>query len=301
LIKIDNHISLIKFPGFEYPHCNCLWIEDEMNCLLDTSPHEDDLRYLLNQRVDLIINSHGHIDHYLYNHLFPDARVMMHRGDSEFVQFPDKYTGEFGFEEFIKDPAVNRYYLKAVQYRTTRIDEFLEDGKIISLGSTAIKTIHIPGHSPGHCGFLFADKGFMFTSDIDLSTFGPWYANLNCSITALLNSIERILEIKPDYIVTGHGDGIVREGYIRRLKEYRDIIFARQKRIVDLISRGYNTIDEIAKKLPVYRQLPKPEIIFLLYEKVMILTHLRYLEETGNLIRKDNSYYLEENIKPALF
>lgn len=301
MIRIDQHINFIKFPGFEYPHCNCLWIEDDINCLIDTSPHQNDLGFLLDQRVDLIVNSHGHIDHYLYNHLFPSSRVMMHRGDEEQVHSAEKYLEIFGFGEFIKDPAVFEFYLKAVQYKTTRIDEYLEEGDVIRLGSTSFRTIHLPGHSPGHCGFMFPDKGFIFTADIELSAFGPWYANTNCSIAEFLKSIERVLEMNPDYIITGHGEGIIKENYRQELKNYRDIIFERQKRIVSLLYKGFNTIDEIAGQYPVYRQLPKPEIIFMLYEKVMVLVHLLYLAESGYVIMDGGRFCLEEGITPSLF
>ncbi len=301
MIKIDKHINVIRFPGFEYPHCNCMWIEDEINCLIDTSPHKDDLNFLMTQRVDLIVNSHGHIDHYQYNHLFPDSRVMMHHADRAIAQSPEKYAEAFGFYELVKNPVVEKYYLDAVHYRTTKIDEFLDEGKIINLGATVMQTVHLPGHSPGHSGFLFPEKGFIFTADIDLSTFGPWYANINCSLTELIGSINRVIEMKPEYIVTGHGEGIVKENYSGRLAQYRDIVFARQKRIVDLMYNGYNTLDAIAKMYPVYQQLPRPEIIFYLYEQVMVLVHLRYLIQTGSVIQDGEGYYLEEGLKASLF
>lgn len=301
MIKIDKNINVIKFPGFEYPHCNCMWIEDELNCLIDTSPHKDDLDFLMTQRMDLIVNSHGHIDHYQYNHLFHDCRVLMHHADREIAQSPEKYTEAFGFNELVKNTAVEKFYLDAVHYRPTRIDEFLDDGRILTLGSTVMQTIHLPGHSPGHCGFLFPDKGFIFTADIDLSTFGPWYANINCSLKDLVSSINRVIEMKPDYIVTGHGEGIVKENYTIRLAEYRDIVFTRQKRIVDLLYNGNHTLDDIAGKCPVYQTLPKPEVIFYLYEQVMVLIHLRYLMESGFVIQDDGSYYLAEGVSPSMF
>lgn len=301
MIRIDKHIQLIKFPGFEYPHCNTLWIEDDVNCLIDTSPGQDDLQYLLAQQVDLVVNTHGHIDHYLYNHLFPNAKIMMHQGDSEQVNSSQKYLEIFGFGKYLPDPAVAEFYINAVQYRTTRINEYLEEGKTISLGSTRFETLHLPGHSPGHCGFIFPANGFLYTSDIDLSVFGPWYANINCSIKLFLESISRVLSINPDYIITGHGEGIVKNDYRERLKVYRDIIFAREKRIVSLIHKGVNTLESITDEFPIYRILPKPEIIFKLYEKIMVLMHLEHLVDSGLLLKVGESYYLEEGVSPAQF
>ena len=100
MIKIDKHITLLDFPGFQYPHCNCLWIEDDINCLIDSSPGEADLSYLKTRAVDLIINSHGHVDHYLYNDHFPNSKILMHQADHAMVQSADGYLEEFGVKTF---------------------------------------------------------------------------------------------------------------------------------------------------------------------------------------------------------
>lgn len=301
MIRINKHINLVKFPGFEYPHCNCLWIEDELNCLVDVSPQKSDLDYLLKQRIDYIVNTHGHIDHYRYNHLFPDSRVMMHRADGTMVDSGRNYLDEFGFGDYLNDPAVESFYLDAVQFRPARIDMFIEEGQMISCGETVFETVHLPGHSAGHCGFMFHESGFLFTGDIDLSTFGPWYANMNCSLSELLRSIGRVLDLNPEYIVTGHGEGIVKDNYRERLAEYRDIIYQRQRRIVDLLYKGHNLLEDITKRYPVYIRPPRPEIIFNLYEKVMVLVHLKYLVECGFAVHHKGSYYLNDGVLPSQF
>ena len=299
MFKLDKHIQVIDFQGFEYPHCNCLLIKDDINCLLDTSPGKADLDYLLTQPMDLIINSHGHIDHYLYNDLFPQCKVMMHPGDKPITQSADKYLEVFGLQTLNRNPQIQQFYLEGVQYHTTRIDENISDGQLINLGSTRLETLHLPGHSPGHCGFLFPDKGFVFTADIDFSNFGPWYANLNSSIPDFLQSIERVLKMKPDFIISGHGEAMIKENFSRRLNEYRDIIFTRQERIIELLYRGYHTLEALARQAPVYIRFPKPEPVFFIYEQVMVLAHLRYMEEMGQLVQADDGFYLKDGIHPA--
>lgn len=300
LIKIDKNISLVDFKGFQYPYCNCLLIKDDINCLIDSSPEKKDLSYLMKQKIDLIINSHGHIDHYLYNYCFPNSKILMHQADQAMAQSADKYLETFGFKELVKDIKIHRLYLKAINYRSTVVDGNIEDNQIIRLGATNLEIVHLPGHSAGHCGFFFPDQGFIFISDIDLSTFGPWYANINCSLTEFFQSLDRLLKMKVNYIITGHGEGIVKEGVSRRLETYRDIIYARQKRIAYLLNRGYHTLDEITRQCPVYGQLPSPEQVFYLYEQVMILVHLRHLQELGYVFQENQYYYLKEGIHPSL-
>lgn len=298
MIKIDKHISVVDYPGFLYPHCNCMYIEDDINCLIDCSPGADDLSCLKQKKVDLIINSHGHIDHYQYNHLFPDSKILMHQADQAIAQSAEKYLYTFGINVWTSDSQLNKLYLDTGRYRTTRIDEYIEDNQIINLGSTDIEIIHLPGHSPGHCGMWFAKQGCIFTADIELSNFGPLYANMDSSLNDFLQSMERLIDLKPDYIISGHGQAIVKDNVLRRLREYRDIIHIRHRRIVDLLYSGHHTLDEIAREIPIYGQLPKPEPVFYIYEKVMILAHLRNLLEQGKLIQEGDRYYLKDGIRP---
>jgi glyoxylase-like metal-dependent hydrolase (beta-lactamase superfamily II) len=299
LFKIDKHVQVVDFQGFEYPHCNCLLIKDDINCLIDSSPGQADMDYLLEQPIDLIINSHGHIDHYLYNDRFPQSKVLMHQADQAMAQSADVYLENFGLKTLTQNPVLQRLYLEGVQYRSTRIDQNIEEGQIINLGSTRLQTLHLPGHSPGHCGFLFLDKGFIFSADIDFSNFGPWYANLNCSIPDFLESIDRILKMKPDYIISGHGEAMIKEGLSRRLVAYRDIIFARQERIVELLYRGHHSLADLARQRPIYIKFPRPKEVFFIYEQVMILVHLRYMQELGQVIQDDQGFYLKEGIHPT--
>lgn len=298
LIKIDKHINVVDYPGFLYPHCNCMWIEDDINCLIDCSPGADDLSYLRQKKVDFIINSHGHIDHYQYNHLFTDSKILMHQADQDISQSANKYLYAFGINAWASDSQLDKLYLDTGRYRPTRIDEYIKDNQVINLGSTRIEIMHLPGHTPGHCGVWFAEQGCVFTADIELSAFGPLYANMDSSLSDFIFSIERLISLKPDFIISGHGQAIVKNNVLRRLREYRDIIHTRHRKIIDLLHSGHHTLDEITRELPIYGQLPKPELVFYIYEKVMVLAHLHNLLEQGQLIQDNDCYYLKEGVRP---
>lgn len=293
LIKINKHIWLVDYPGFKFPYGNCLLIEDDTTCLIDNSSAEADLSNLMKKKIDLIINSHGHLDHYFHNHQFPDSRILMHPADQGMAGSAKKYLDEFGLYKYATDPKNRQMYLDGIHYHTSRIDDSIQDGQTINLGGTQFEVLHLPGHSMGHCGFFFPEQGFVFTADIELSAFGPWYGNLGSTINDFINSIDRLLLLKPDYLITGHGEGIVKENISRRLINYRDIIYQRQQRIIDLIKSGRHTLDELARACPVYIRFPRPEILFYLYEKVMILIHLRHLQGLGDVFEDEDRYYLK--------
>lgn len=299
MFNINKHIVVVDFQGFEYPHCNCLLVKDDVNCLLDNSPGKGDLEYLLRQPIDVIINSHGHIDHYLCNERFPHSRVYMHQADQALTQSAEKYLEAFGLTTLTQNPVLQQLYLTNVKYRCTKIDQEICEGQIIDLGATRFQVLHLPGHSPGHCGFLFPDQGFIFTADIDVSNFGPWYANLNSSIIDYVKSIDRVMEMKPDFIISGHGKAMIKDGLLKKLADYRDIIFARQDRIVELLYRGHHSLQDLARQCPIYIEFPRPQEVFYIYEQVMLLAHLKYMEAIGQLIREGNNYYLKEGIRPT--
>ncbi len=299
ITKLDKNIYLVDLQKFLYPHCNCLWIEDDITCLIDTSSNKTDLAYLKKQSPDLIINTHGHIDHCLYNNQYPDSHILMHPADHLIAGSAEAYLEEFAFPKLAPDPHFQQVYMKVAQYQTTRIDGEIEDEQVIHLGTTQMEVLHLPGHSSGHCGFLFPRSGFIYTADIDLAPFGPWYGTLHASVNDFLQSIERILSLKPDYIVCSHGEAIIKEEWARRLKAYRDIIYARRQRIIELLHTGHHSLDEIAGKYPVYRTLPSPEEYYYLYEQVMVLNHLQQLIEQGYVIQDEQRYYLKPGLSPG--
>lgn len=301
MFNITKHIKVFELPRFKFPYCNCIWIDDDIGCLIDSSPTDEELINLTGKKIDLIVNSHGHLDHYFHNIDYPDTRVLMHEKDQAMAQSAKAYLHNFNFYAQVPDEKLHTLYMDAIHYRTTHVNANLSDGQIIETGKTHFQVLHLPGHSAGHCGFLFPDQGFVFTADLDLSPFGPWYGNINCSISELIDSIERLIELKPDFIICGHGQALIKERIISRLNEYRDIVYEREHRIVSLMYRGKHTPVEIAKHLPVYQQLPPPQQVFFLYEITMIEIHLQHLIASGKVIQDKDNYYLSSGVKPSSF
>lgn len=216
----------------------------------------------------------------------------MHPGDHAMAQSADSYLEAFGFHQLVQDKNLHRLYLEKINYRSITVTGPLSDGQIIDLGHTRLQVLHLPGHSAGHCGFLFLKEGFVFTADLDLSGFGPWYGNLNCRLDHLLDSMDRLIRLKPDYLVTGHGQAVVKEKIPTRLKAYRDIVYARENRIIDCLRRGCHTVMEIARCLPVYQKLPPPQPVFFLYEYVMDMIHLNHLMACNRVVCENQRFYL---------
>ncbi|NLV16269.1 MAG: MBL fold metallo-hydrolase [Syntrophomonadaceae bacterium] len=296
--KLINNIYLLELPQFNYPFCNCLWIEDEINCLMDSSPIDEELARLNGKKLDLIVNSHGHIDHNRSNYLFPEAKVLLHESNFPLVESREGYLKAFGFDRLL-DESWQNYYLDAPGYQPRPADGTLEDGQIISLGSTVFQVLHLPGHIYGHCGFFFPDDGLVFTADIDLNLFGPWYGNMTSDVDDFINSIERLIQMDPAILVTGHGQKVYTSGIKPRLAAYRDTMYSREEEIIKLLHRGKRTVSEIGAEKPIYRRFLEPDRIFYLYECVMDWKHLQRLERLGRVSCHNGKYHLNEGIRPS--
>ena len=60
--------------GGKYPQSNSVLIDDDLRAIIDPACDEEKLRSIDAERpTAVVINSHGHEDHILYNHLFPEA------------------------------------------------------------------------------------------------------------------------------------------------------------------------------------------------------------------------------------
>lgn len=296
--RLFKHITLLELPQFMYPYCNCLWIEDEINCLIDSSPPDEELTLLRGKTVHLIINSHGHIDHNRANYRFPEARVLLHQSNHSLVESEEGYLQAFGFDRFL-DEAGQNMYLRGPGYRPRPADGILEDGQVINLGETRFEVVHLPGHIYGHCGFFFPEEGFIFTADIDLNRFGPWYGNMTSDVDDFIGSIDTLIKMQPEMIVSGHGPRPITSGIKSGLIRYRDTIFRREEEIIKLLHRGKHTIAEIGAEMPIYKRLLEPQQIFYLYECAMDWKHLQRLERQGRVERKGNKYFLNHGIRPS--
>jgi len=285
-----EHITLLSHGKYTLPYCNCLLIEDDITCLVDSSPHPKEFLHLQDKKIGLIVNSHGHSDHNSFNHLFPEAKVLLHPAEHERVKSGEAYLTAYGYYLY-PDEATRPLYLDAVQYHARPADGELHDGQIISTGQVEFQVMALPGHSIGHCGFLFPREGFVFTADINLD-IKPIYAMLDSDVDDFLNSIERLRQLKPDMMVGGHGEALMKENLEQRLKAYRDEILSREEKILKQVQSGVHNIPEIAEQGICFNsRFPEPRSVYYMHECVMDLKHLQRLERLGQVVCFEGKYY----------
>ncbi|MDJ1500869.1 MBL fold metallo-hydrolase [Xanthocytophaga agilis] len=104
-------------------------------------------------KVIKLLNTHGHFDH-----VFGNAYVKRTFGVSLFIHPLDEAT----LRSVITYASIYGF----VRYEPAEPDGFLEEGDVVSFGSTQLKVLFLPGHAPGHIGFYSEKDGVLIGGDV---------------------------------------------------------------------------------------------------------------------------------------
>jgi hydroxyacylglutathione hydrolase len=176
---------------------NCYLLECEKThsaIVIDPGDDADQVLYLINERklkLEIIINTHGHIDHIAANTDLKEkttAKLYIHRADADMI-----INQQGNLSAFIGMP-----------FASVPPDRLLDDGDIINAGEMSLKVIHTPGHSPGSICLLADDV--IFTGDLLFASSIGRYDFPGSSYDLIMESLKKIMEFGDDLTVyPGHG------------------------------------------------------------------------------------------------
>lgn len=289
--KITKNVKII-FTEDGFAACNCMLVEDDVQLMIDSGAGQI-LSAVNTSDIDILINSHRHLDHVWGNDRMTNAKILAHPIERIAMQDPFKMAAISGWEKFMDEDVLNEAkQLGAVSeklFKPWRIDGEINDGQIIDCGSTKIHVLLTPGHTSGHCSFLLPNENLIFTADICLTAVGPWYGEDQADIDDFIESINKIISLKPEKIITGHRTDIIDRDIPEVLGEYRDRILKREERVLDCVRRNPATLNQIAAQKIIYREHP---IIFLLFwERYMVKKHLDHLIKQGLVEKMEDGRY----------
>ena len=159
-------VTLLTSPeGGRYPSGNSLLISGTEGTVLVDPSLEVDRRGGAGADIELIAVTHAHEDHIAGLHLFPEVPVVVHPAEVGAVRDPETLLSGFGMAD--AEAAVFRRQLRETFHVSGhgRVDT-VEDGAVLELGRRSLRTVHLPGHTAGHCAFS--------SSPTDSCSSGTW-------------------------------------------------------------------------------------------------------------------------------
>ncbi|UCE38724.1 MAG: MBL fold metallo-hydrolase [Thermoplasmata archaeon] len=284
--QLDDDVYLIigKNKG-TFPYSNSLLIIDEKVVLIDSGIGDEQLE-IIKDEVDILINSHYHIDHILGNYLFKDLWIVEEEADvtSSFENYK-RFAGILGTS--IEESWLGWFH-QYFKFHASFPTRTFKPNEVFKFGNMEWKAVHTPGHSPGHCAFYEPKRKIMFASDIDLTPFGPWYGNPTANLPDFIDSIKLLSEFKIDIICSSHSYP-QKDNIKESLGDYLDIIFLRNEQILDLLVKE-RTIDDLESHDIIYNKSQKLYKAFAWFEKNMLKKHIDLLMELGKVERVGEKY-----------
>lgn len=302
----------VPLPGNPLRELNSYFIRGEdSDLLIDTGFRREPCRQALEEglaelgsdlaRRDVLL-THLHSDHSGMADLFvgPGRHIYMGRTDMERLdtylrrQGPDLRTLRFISEGFPADLAreVNEVN-PASQEAIPAIDDTfrgLEDRDVLQVGEYELRTLLVPGHTPGNCMFWVEKQGIMFSGDHILFDITPnitEWSGMDDALGAYLESLEKVRDYPVRLTLPGH----------RKTGDYQEridhLLSHHQKRLAEALAvveaNPGLTAYEIAGKMTwkiradSWETFPMVQKWFAVGE---CLSHLDYLRKRGKVCRE---------------
>lgn len=197
--------AISEYKHWEEIHCYLL-LGKEKALLIDTGLGVANIREIVDKITSLpimVVTTHVHWDH-IGGHRFFEV-FAVHEAESRWImgEFPlplsvVKQNLLNGNCEFPKSFAIENY-----KVFTGTPQQILKDGDEIDLGNRSVKVLHTPGHSPGHCCFYEAEKGYLYSGDlIYKGCLDMFYPTTNPQLFA--KSIRKVNKLDVQKILPGH-------------------------------------------------------------------------------------------------
>ena len=237
--------------------------------------------------VKTVLNTHYHGDHRSLNQLFNNVVFASHVADADAISNHQEYAR-------VSDKDPQSYYSQWTldTFQKYKIVESLvslklQDDAVLDTGVEKVRLIHIPGHTPGHIALYFENADVLYTSDIDLTPHGPWYANVVSDIAAFKTSLAKIRAFECTHYVTSHGERIYdRSVFLEKLDRFIAHFDSRENKILELLKANPMDMAHLCSHGIIYKTASLSDPLKCYFQYQMIEKHVVDLTQRG-LIQQD--------------
>lgn len=204
--------------------------------------------------AELVVLGHAHEDHMAGLHRLPHAPVFVHEADLPAAQSWEGLTAAFGITDAQRLAEMRVRYERDFFYAPCPDARPYADGASWELGQSTVRAFHMPGHTAGHTVLLVEPEGVAFIGDIDLTGFGPYYADASSSLRQFRQTLARLPDVPARVWVTSHHRGVYtdRERFLRDLAAFTAKIDEREQRILALLAQAPRTLGDLARQNVLY-------------------------------------------------
>ncbi|OOF51856.1 MBL fold metallo-hydrolase [Rodentibacter genomosp. 1] len=191
------NIEIIPVTAFQQ-NCSLIWDDEKNAAIIDPGGESEKLIQKIEElklNLKVILLTHAHLDHVGAAMLLKDYFNVEIWGAQE--------DDQFLFESLPEQ--AERFGLAHINAFLP--DRWLHEGEIINIGNFQFNILHLPGHTPGHIGFIEQEKKVAFTGDV-LFQGGIGRTDFpRGNYEQLISSIrEKLFKLNDDMIIiAGHG------------------------------------------------------------------------------------------------
>ncbi|MFX1337813.1 MAG: MBL fold metallo-hydrolase [Promethearchaeota archaeon] len=301
--KIQDGIFLVYSDSQFWFKCNGILIKNpnlgdiliDCNCF-----YKKEIKELTKNQIDTYFVSHVHLDHvynlHYYEEIDPKIKIYCPIPENEYLKDFNKFIKANGTLDFGIGDEFKHFAFNELNFRELNSIVGFNPGTEFEFKNLRVRTVHIPGHSPGHTAFSIEDKKYqkrkiLFVSDIGLTKMGAWYGFKYSNLKDVKDSIKKIEKIylNDDYIITsGHGPVIFEKqsnlfnDLLTKMDNIEDKLLHmldsdKPKSLNDLIFKGLFFSENYIKSR-------EGDNILYFFENNMITSHMKELVEKGKVI-----------------
>jgi len=289
---IELFPNIFFIPGknnSRFPYCACLYLRGRnLRVLIDAGMGATHRAPIKKWGIDILILTHCHIDHRLTRREIPDVAVWCHEAEASFLNDRRLFYKAAGLQRSGLDLST-RFHFSQDMFKI-KVDHHLFDGERVDLGGITLEAIHTPGHTPGHLAFFIPEADLLFTADVDLTPFGPFYGNDFADIDEFLQSIERLRRLNAGIVATGHA-GPFNGQVIEKFDRYEEIFYRRDRLILEQFV-GPMTLADFNGRNLIFRTYPDFLDLIRWFEQVHIEKHLERLKAMGKVQFENDRWML---------
>jgi len=266
--------------------CAGIMVDGSPKVFFDTNMGRDQTVALLNQeKPDLAFVSHFHLDHSAWaglvqnqarTELFIPAAEEPYFASHDF--FVQNTAGPFGLGDLWREVS-----LKMFGYTEVRDFSRYDGSFSLKTGGLKMEFLDAPGHSRGHMCVYFPEERILFTSDLGLNRFGPWYGWPDSDMVQYIDSVLTLKALKPRLLLTSH-EGVIREDIDGVFNRCLRAFFVREeafKRKLELGRSKQEIVEEGIYFIGKDKVREPMKTFLVMWDAYMFDHHLVKLEEGG--------------------